>query len=154
MKLLLLAATLAFLGACSSGAGCDGGGGEKKTSNGESAGLPGGPSSHGTGEAVSFQGLGKKTAGQPAPTGSAAKTAAAASALGGSNAPAPDAAGAQTVICGGFPYVAADCKTDPVYPQILKKCCPSGTVDKCQAIPGGARLIGQGCTAPADGPAK
>lgn len=149
MRLLLVAGTLALLGACSSGGGCDGGGGEKKTPSGESTTLPGGASSHGgPSETVSFQGLGKKTGGDP-------QAAAASAALGGSGAaPAPAAAAAasdapQSVICGGFPYLAADCKTDPVFDQILKKCCPTGQVDRCQAIPGGARLTGRRCAASA-----
>jgi hypothetical protein len=145
-RLILIAVTLAFLGACSSGSGCDGGG-DKKPSSGQSSSLSGGAgSSRGTSETVSFQGLGRKAAGDPAQAAASAPTAAAAAALGGGGAPAP-AASSQSVICGGFPYLAADCKTDPVYDQIVKKCCPAGQVDQCQAIPGGARLIGHGCTA-------
>ena len=142
-RLLLIAGTLAFLGACSTGSGCDGGGDKKAAPAGESSSLPGGTSHGGTSEMVSFQGLGKKAAGDPTkqtPTGTAA------AALGGSAAGAP-AAQSGSVICGGFPYLAADCKTDPVYDQIVKKCCPTGQVDQCQAIPGGARLIGRGCAA-------
>ncbi|MFI5348679.1 MAG: hypothetical protein ACHQ2Z_03975 [Elusimicrobiota bacterium] len=136
-RLFLIAGALAFLGACSSGGGCDGG--EKKAAPaGESTSLPGGASSHGgTSETVSFQGMGKKTGGTAAQ--------AAAAALGGSGAAAP-ADPPQSVICGGFPYLAADCKSDPLFAQVQKKCCPTGTVDTCQSIPGGARLIGHGCT--------
>jgi len=64
--------------------------------------------------------------------------------LGGS-APEP----AQTVICGGFPNLLADCKTDPAFPDVKKKCCPTGIVDQCSAIAGGARLIGHACSAQA-----
>ena len=149
-RLFALAVALSLFGACSSGGGCDGG--EKKESSGEPASLPGGPSSHGgTSETVSFQGLGKKTGGAPAATDPQA-AAAALSGEGGKPAPAAVAAVApsapQSVICGGFPYLAADCKTDPVYDQIVKKCCPTGQVDKCETIPGGARLTGRGCAAP------
>lgn len=150
-RLLALAVVFALLGACSSGGGCDGDA-EKKPSSGESSGGAGGggPSHGGTSETVSFQGLGKKTGGAPASSDPAA-AAAALSGAGGPPAPAAVAAapagGPQSVICGGFPYLAADCKTDPVYDQIAKKCCPTGVVDKCEAIPGGARLTGRGCTA-------
>ena len=137
-RLLLLAGTLAFLGACSSGGGCDGG--EKKAApSGQSTSLPGGALNHaGPSETVSFQGMGKK-GGTPAQ--------AAAAALGGGAGGPIDPP--QTVICGGFPNLAPDCKTDPLFEQVRTKCCPSGTVDQCQAIPGGARLIGRGCTASA-----
>ncbi|MFI5363077.1 MAG: hypothetical protein ACHQ49_14000 [Elusimicrobiota bacterium] len=143
-RLLLIAGTLVFLGACSSG-GCNGDG-DKKAPAGSSTSMSGGGGSlHGTNEAVSFQGLGKKgAAGSP--------TASAAAALGGSGPSAP-ADPQQSVICGGFPNLAADCKTDPAYDQVLKKCCPAGAVSRCRAIPGGARLIGNGCTAPAVAPA-
>ena len=135
-RLLLLAGTLAFLGACSSGGGCDGG--EKKPeAAGQATSLPGGAPSHGgPSETVSFQGMGKKGSADPAQN--------AAAALGGS-APADPS---QTVICGGFPNLLDDCKSDPMFEQVRKKCCSTGTVDQCQAIPGGARLIGHGCTAP------
>lgn len=150
-RLLAFAVVLALLGACSSGGGCDGGSPDNKPASGEPASLPGGPSSHGgTGETVSFQGLGRKTGGAPAATDPQA-AAAALNGEGGKPAPAAVAAAApsapQSVICGGFPYLAADCKTDPVFEQIAKKCCPTGEVDKCEAIPGGARLTGRGCTA-------
>ncbi|HEX4048456.1 MAG TPA: hypothetical protein VH309_11505 [Elusimicrobiota bacterium] len=151
-RLLLLAGVLAFLGACSSGGGCDGGNDNRPAASGQSTGLPGGVSHGGTGETVSFQGLGRKGAGDPARP---SQTAAAAAALGGSGAPAPAAPAAsaeQSVICGGFPNLAADCKTDPAFPQVQKKCCASGQADRCQAIPGGARLIGRGCVATPDGP--
>jgi hypothetical protein len=141
-RLLLIAGTLVFLGACSSGSGCDAGGDKKAAPAGESTGLPGGSSRGGTSETVSFQGLGKKA---PGDTSKATATGAAAAALGGSAA-SPTADPPQSVICGGFPYLAVDCKTDPVYDQILKKCCPTGQVDQCQAVPGGARLIGHRCT--------
>lgn len=151
--LLLIAGAMAVLGACSSGS-CDTGNGDKSAPAAEPKSLPGGGSRGGTNELVSFQGLGRKAAGDPTPP---TQTAKAASALGGSGASAPAgggasggaAGGAESVICGGFPYLAADCKTDPVYAQVLKKCCPTGSVDICQAIPGGARLIGHGCTDPA-----
>jgi hypothetical protein len=147
--LVFIAGLMAVLGACSSGS-CDSGGGDKNAPAAEPKSLPGSGSRGGTGESVSFQGLGKKTAGDP-PT-PATPAAKAESALGGSgsNAPAGGAAGAaESVICGGFPYLTADCTADPVYQQVLKKCCPTGQVDRCQAIPGGARLTGRGCTAPA-----
>jgi len=154
-RLLAFAVILAFLGACSSGGGCDGGSPDNKPSSGSSGGGGGGagPAHGGTGESVSFQGLGRKTGGAPA----SSDPQAAAAALNGEGAkPAPAAvagntAGSggapQSVICGGFPYLAADCKTDPVFEQIQKKCCPTGQVTKCEAIPGGARLTGTGCTA-------
>jgi hypothetical protein len=150
-RLLAFAVILSLLGACSSGGGCDGGSNDNKPSSGGSAGAGGGGPSHGgTSETVSFQGLGKKTDGAPASTDPQA-AAAALSGEGGKPAPAAVAAASpsasQSVICGGFPYLAADCKTDPVYDQIAKKCCPTGQVDKCEAIPGGARLTGRGCTA-------
>lgn len=151
-RLLAFAVILSLLGACSSGGGCDGGSPDSSQSSSGSSGGGGGGGgpSHGTSETVSFQGLGKKTGGAPA----SSDPAAAAAALNGDGAkPAPAAVAAaapakpQSVICGGFPYLAADCKTDPVFDQIQKKCCPTGTVDKCEAIPGGARLTGTGCTA-------
>ena len=144
---MFIAGIMAVLGACSSGS-CDSGGGEKNAPAAEPKSLPGGGSHGGTSELVSFQGLGRKAAGDAAPAAPAAK---AESALGGSGSSgqAGGAAGAsESVICGGFPYLASDCTTDPVYQQVLKKCCPTGQVDRCQAIPGGARLTGRGCSAP------
>ena len=136
-RLLLIAGTLAFLGACSSGGGCDGGEKKAAPSSGQSTSLPGGASSHGgLSETVSFQGMGKK-GGSPAQ--------AAAAALGGAAAGGPIDP-PQSVICGGFQNLAPDCKTDPLFEQVRQKCCPAGTVEQCQAIPGGARLIGRGCT--------
>jgi len=152
-RLLAFAVILSLLGACSSGGGCDGGTSDNKPSSGESSGAGGGGPSHGgTSETVSFQGLGKKTGGAPASSDPQA-AAAALSGEGGKPAPAAvsghatAAAAPQSVICGGFPYLAADCKTDPVFDQIVKKCCPTGQVPKCEAIPGGARLTGAGCAA-------
>ena len=152
-RLLAVAVILALLGACSSGGGCDGGSNDNKPSSSSSGGGGGsGPSHGGTSETVSFQGLGKKTGGAPA----SSDPAAAAAALNGDGtqpapaavaSPAGGAPAPQSVICGGFPYLAADCKTDPVFDQIQKKCCPTGQVLKCEAIPGGARLTGTGCTA-------
>jgi hypothetical protein len=84
--------------------------------------------------------MGKKASSDPAQ--------AAAAALGGSGTSAP-ADPPQSVICGGFPNLLDDCRTDPLFEQVKKKCCPSGTVVQCQAIPGGARLTGHGCTASA-----
>jgi hypothetical protein len=140
-RLLLIAGTLAFLGACSSGGGCDGGEKKPAPAAGEATSLPGGAPSHGgTSETVSFQGMGKKTSADPAQ--------AAASALGGSAASAP-VDPPKSVICGGFANLAADCTTDPLFDQVRKKCCPAGTVDQCRAIPNGALLIGRGCTASA-----
>jgi hypothetical protein len=140
-RLLLIAGTLAFLGACSSGGGCDGGEKKPAAPAGQATSLPGrGPAHGGTSETVSFQGMGKKSSADPAQS--------AAAALGGSAASAP-AGPPQTVVCGGFANLAADCKSDPLFEQVQKKCCPTGTVDQCQAIPGGARLTGHGCTASA-----
>ena len=146
---MLIAGTMAVLGACSSGS-CDSGGGDKNAPAGEPKSLPGGSSRGGTSELVSFQGLGRKA---PEDSKPATPSAKAESALGGSGASA-SAGAPESVICGGFPYLTADCTADPVYPQILKKCCPTGQVDRCQAIPGGARLTGRGCTAPSAVPAK
>ena len=144
-RLLLIPGLLFFIGACSSGSGC--GGDEKKApAAGQSTSLPSGSSHGGTSELVSFQGLGKKAPGDIAPGG---QVGTAAAALGGSGATADPQ---ESVICGGFPNLAADCKTDPLYDRVLKKCCPAGSVDLCQAIPGGARLIGHRCTAPIGGP--
>jgi hypothetical protein len=150
-RLLAVAVILSLLGACSSGGGCDGGNDNKQSSSSSGGGGGGsGPSHGGTSETVSFQGLGKKTGGAPASSdpqaaaaalnGDGSKPAPAAVASNTGGAPAP-----QSVICGGFPYLAADCKTDPVFDQIQKKCCPTGQVTKCEAIPGG--LTGTGCTA-------
>ncbi|HXS99353.1 MAG TPA: hypothetical protein VN915_01625 [Elusimicrobiota bacterium] len=153
-RLLAFAVIFSLLGACSSGGGCDGGTSDNKSSSsGSSGGAGGGGPSHGTSETVSFQGLGKKTGGAPASSDPQA-AAAALNGEGGKPAPAAvagnasaTAAAPQSVICGGFPYLAADCKTDPVFEQIQKKCCLTGQVLKCEAIPGGARLTGTGCTA-------
>jgi hypothetical protein len=146
-QIIAIAATLAFLGACSSGGGCDGSDGKSSSSSGQSSGGGGGGGGggiHGTGEQVSFQGLGKNPA--PPPANGQAKPApgtnAAAYALGGSQGTP-----AQTVICGGFPNMPADCSKDPAFDAIKQKCCPTGQVDQCQGIPGGARLIGHSCTA-------
>ena len=155
--LILIAATVAFLGACSSGGGCDGGDAKSSSGSGQSSGGGGGGGgggAHGTSETVSFQGLGKNSPpppanGQSRPASSTTTaTNAAAAALGGSAAN-PSAGPAQSVICGGFPDMPADCLKDPAFDAIKKKCCPTGQVDQCQGIPGGARLIGHACTAAA-----
>lgn len=117
-RLLMLAAAAAWLGACDS-SGC---GAPDDKPRGEPTSLPSGAGGHGgLGEAVSFQGTGKKK--DP-----------------------PPAQAAQRVICGGFPDLQADCSRDPRFDSIKKKCCPDGQVESCSAIPGGARLTGQGCT--------
>jgi hypothetical protein len=139
-RLIVIAGTLALLGACSSG-GCDSSSNKPSGSASEPPSLGGGTSRGGTSETVSFQGLGKSAAPGQTPAVSSA-----AAALGGS-APLP----AQSVICGGFPNLAADCKTDPAFDALKKKCCPTGAIDQCTAIPGGARLLGHGCAAPAAG---
>jgi hypothetical protein len=147
-RILAIAAALAFLGACSSGgSGCGGDAGEKKSS-GESTGMSGGGGapSGGLGEAVSFQGLGKKK--DPPPPEQPAQAAASPGGAAPASAAAPAAASApQAVICGGFPNLPADCSKDPAFDAIKKKCCPTGQVEACQGIPGGARLIGRSCTA-------
>lgn len=146
---LLIAAAAALLGACDS-SGC--GGAPEKQSSGESTSMSGGGGGHGggLGEAVSFQGIGKKQDPPPA-NGTAQPQQAAQAAAPGS--PAANAAAArssaQSVICGGFPDLPADCSKAPQFDAIKKKCCPTGQVETCQGIPGGARLVGQGCTAPA-----
>ncbi|MFI5347807.1 MAG: hypothetical protein ACHQ51_15660 [Elusimicrobiota bacterium] len=135
----LLTAILAFLGACSSGgSGC--GEDPKKTSGGQTtpmSGGSGGGRGGSLGEGVSFQGLTKKPApaqqaasGQPAPSASA---------------PAAPS-GPQAVICGGFPDLPGDCLRAPAFNAIKAKCCPTGYIERCQGIPGGARLTGSGCT--------
>jgi hypothetical protein len=147
---LLIAAALAFLGACSSG---DGGCGapDKKEDTGQSTGMSGGGGGGGggLGETVSFQGMGKKQA--PPPAQGAAPAQAAAAPAAKTSAPAAGAASgassSQSVICGGFKDLPSDCFKSPLYPAIKKKCCASGQVERCEAIPGGARLIGKGCTA-------
>ncbi len=148
--LLLIAAAAAILGACDSN-GC-GGAPDNKSSSGESAGMSGGGSGGGggLGEPVSFQGMGKKQ--DPPPAQAAApQQAAPAGASPSATAAAATAAAAsvQSVICGGFPNLPADCLKAPEFDAVKKKCCPTGQVAACQGIPGGARLIGQGCTAPA-----
>jgi hypothetical protein len=139
-RVLAIAGVLAFLGACTSGdSGC-GGGGDKKAANGESSSMSGGgggTGGGGLGEAVSFQGIGKKEAPPPPQQGAAPAQAAA------------PADGPQSVICGGFPNLSADCSKDAAFDAIKKKCCPTGQVEQCQGIPGGARLIGRACTASA-----
>lgn len=146
--LILIAAAAAFLGACDS-TGC--GGAPEKPSSGESTSMSGGGGgSHGgLGEAVSFQGIGKKQDPPPAGGAGQAQPAAAASPAAQAAAAASAAASAQSVICGGFPGLPADCLKAPEFDAIKKKCCPTGQVQACQGIPGGARLIGQGCTAAA-----
>lgn len=155
-RFLAAASVLILLGACTSGdSGC--GGGEKKESAGESSSMPGGGGTGGgaLGEPVSFQGMARKQE-PPAPQQGAAQAAApaaagaagAAPASGGAD-PAPGGSGSQTVICGGFPDLPADCSKAPAFDAIKKKCCPSGQVEACQGIPGGARLTGKGCTAAA-----
>jgi hypothetical protein len=155
LKIAAIGAVLLFA-ACGSGdSGC--GGSEKKDSGGESSSMPGGGGTGGggLGEPVSFQGVGKKQEPPPpqqAPASSAAPAegqAAPASSGGGNGGGAAPADGPQSVICGGFPDLAADCFKDPDYEKIKKKCCPTGQVEQCQGIPGGARLIGRGCTAAA-----
>lgn len=146
-----MAAALALLGACSSGdSGC--GGSDKKESNGEASSMPGGGGTGGggLGEPVSFQGVGKKDA--PPPPQQAPASASPAPAPAPASSSQPNAAsqdGPQSVICGGFPDLPADCFKDPAYPKIKAKCCPSGQVEQCRGIPGGARLIGRACTAAA-----
>jgi hypothetical protein len=39
-----------------------------------------------------------------------------------------------------------DCLRDPSFNAIKAKCCPTGYVERCEGIPGGARLTGTGCT--------
>lgn len=143
-RFLTIAAALALLGACSSGdSGC--GAPDKKEAGGESSSMPGGGGGGrgGLGEAVSFQGIGRKEAPPPPQQGPAQAPAAAPA----SNASA--GGGSQTVICGGFSDLPADCSKAPAFDAIKKKCCPAGQVEACQGIPGGARLTGRGCTAPA-----
>lgn len=143
---LALAAALAFLGACSGeGGGC---GEEKKPSSESSAPSAGGAATGGggLGEPVSFQGTRAKDT--PPPAQDQAPTPAAKPVPQAAPAAAPAAASAPqsgSVLCGGFPNLAADCSKDPSFDAIKKKCCPTGQVDQCQAIPGGARLIGRGC---------
>ncbi|MBI3566204.1 MAG: hypothetical protein HY079_13495 [Elusimicrobia bacterium] len=146
--LILIAAAAALLGACDS-SGC--GGPPEKQSSGESASMSGGGGSHGgLGEAVSFQGIGKKQDPPPANGTGQPQQAAGAGSPAAQAAAAPAAqASAQSVICGGFPGLPADCSKAPEFDAIKKKCCPTGQVQACQGIPGGARLIGQGCTAAA-----
>jgi hypothetical protein len=172
-RLILIVGTLALLGACSSGSGCDGGENKSTSPSGHSSGGGGGGGGGfrgGTGESVSFQGLGKTKAPPPVNGQQAvAGTNAAAAALGGSAPNPPPGGGAssssatattassagsastppQSVICGGFPNLPADCLRDPSFDAIKAKCCPTGFVEKCQGIPGGARLSGSGCAAPA-----
>jgi hypothetical protein len=147
MRLILIASVLALFGACSSGGGCGGDDAKSSSSSGDSGGGGGGGGSSrgGTGESVSFQGLGKNPAPPPANGQKQAVpgTNVAAAALGGSAATSPP----QSVICGGFPGLPPDCLKDPVFDAIKKKCCPTGQVDACHGIPGGARLTGRACTA-------
>lgn len=49
-------------------------------------------------------------------------------------------------VCGGFPGLPADCLKSIRFAAIKQKCCPSGTVEKCQGVPGGAKLTGKGCS--------
>lgn len=146
---LLIVAAAAALGACDSN-GC-GGASENKPSSGESTGMSGGGGrSGGLGEPVSFQGIGKKQDPPPAQAGAPAAGSPAAASGGARAAPSSAAAAApQSVICGGFPDLPPDCTKAPEFDAVKKKCCPNGQVQVCQGIPGGARLIGQGCTAPA-----
>lgn len=148
--LVLIAAAAAFLGACDSN-GC--GGAPEKQSSGESTSMSGGGGGHGgLGEAVSFQGIGKKQDPPPAQAaGPAQASQAAAPGSPAANAAAASAAASssQSVICGGFPGLPPDCSKAPEFDAIKKKCCPTGQVETCQGIPGGARLIGRGCTAAA-----
>jgi len=108
----------------------------------------GGGGRGGLGEPVSFQGIGRKDP-PPPPQQGPAQAPAAAPASGAAAADASSAGGSQVVICGGFADQPADCLKSPAFDAIKKKCCPSGQVDACQGIPGGARLTGRGCTAAA-----
>jgi hypothetical protein len=148
--LLLIAAFASALGACDS-AGC-GAPADNKSSSGESTSMGGGGSGGGggLGEPVSFQGMGKKQDPPPA-QGQQQPAAPAAGASPSATAAAATAAAAssQSVICGGFPDLPPDCSKAPEFDAVKKKCCPTGQVGACQGIPGGARLIGQGCTAAA-----
>ncbi len=141
-KLLALGAVLAFLGACSgSSGGC--GGDAHKNDAGQSAPMAGGGPSHGSlGEPVSFQGLGRKA---PPPPPAAAQAAASSSPSSAPGATASGAGAEESVLCGGFPDLPADCKKSPLFKAIQAKCCPKGQVDRCQAMPGGARLFGHSC---------
>ena len=140
-RIAAIAAVLAFLGACTSGdSGC--GSDAKKTDSGHPTAMSGGSGGGrggSLGEGVSFQGLGKKQTptvqkgavpAQPVPSASGAP-----------------AAGPQAVICGGFPNLPGDCLRDLAFNAIKAKCCPTGYVERCEGIPGGARLTGSGCTA-------
>lgn len=151
-RVLLIATALALLGACSSG---DGGCGapEKKDDSGQSTGMSGGGGGGGggLGETVSFQGMGKKKAPPPAQAAAPGQQAQAQAAAPAQKPAAAETAAAadssQSVICGGFKDLPSDCFKSPVYSAIKKKCCPGGQVERCEGIPGGARLIGKGCTA-------
>lgn len=130
---IALAAALSLMSACSSSGGC-GGGPDKKNDSGQMGGMSGGGSGRGNGtlgEAVSFQGMGKKS----------------------SVAPYAAAGAPQTVLCGGFSNLVMDCTKDPLFEEIRKKCCPTGQIEQCAAVPGGARLVARHCAPPAAAPA-
>jgi hypothetical protein len=142
LPLAAAAAAAVFLGACGgSGGGCSSPPPEK---SGQAAPMASGGTSHGgLGEPVSFQGLGRKP---PPPQQKAA--APAQSSSGPSSAPGATSSGAgatESLLCAGFPDLPKDCSKAPQFKAIKAKCCPSGTVERCEAIPGGARLYGKGC---------
>ncbi|MDE2491826.1 MAG: hypothetical protein KGM24_13350 [Elusimicrobia bacterium] len=139
---------LAFAAGCTgSGGGCAGDSSNSNSGEATPMAAGGGGGSRGSlSEPVSFQGLGAKKA--PPPTQAAAPSpgGATAGAASVSGKAAPDVTGgAQSLLCGGFPDLPPDCKTSPLFKAIRQKCCPDGTVERCEAIPGGARLIGRGC---------
>lgn len=152
-RLLAMTAACVFLGAAacdSSGGGCAGGDNKPQGQSSEMSGG-GGTASHGSlAETVSFQ-----DAAKPKPDNSvAAKQSAAAAPRPAMAGPNPAAAAAAaiaaaaaspSVICTGYPGLPPDCTKSMVFDSIKAKCCPNGTVQRCEAIPGGARLYGKGC---------
>jgi hypothetical protein len=160
---LILAAVAAFLGACSGGSsGCGGDQKESSSSAPQSSGG-GGSAGGGGGEAVSFQrtAMGPRSAdgnvvkstatagtaasAPAAPSGAAGGVASTAAAKAASKAAAPDS---QSVLCAGFPGLPDDCMESPQLVDVQKKCCPTGIVFACRAVPGGARLTARGCATP------
>jgi hypothetical protein len=139
---------LAFAAGCTgSGGGCAGSSSDANSGQPAPMAGGGGASQGALTETVSFQGLGRKKS-SPVVSAAAAALAPAgapgATAVGGKAAP-DVTGGAQSLLCGGFSDLPPDCKTSPLFKAIKEKCCPSGTVERCEAIPGGARLIGRGC---------